>query len=238
MRQQIDLEVTMNLDKYQYQLDDGRKPDDESINSVVALMIPRDSQLCTSQRKKLPSFFFRTYMMDNLVHLGFKNDSSLSYSRETNNARDWCNDVFGQDTLFVPIHIVNSRVILAVIFIQDKRIVIYDRTLSNDTVIKYKTILINYLRKEYHHKEGSKLPHEWTLHDSRPDQAPTYNNDGTLVLCNCYIAILLWQVSVVTLILYIVSCVSYPLCTHIQLSHFSGHCSYTRRFLYYNLYDN
>ena len=57
MRQQINLEVTMKLDKYQYQLADGRKPDDESINSVVALMIPRDSQLCTSQRKKLPSFF-------------------------------------------------------------------------------------------------------------------------------------------------------------------------------------
>ena len=88
MRKKIDLEVTMNLDKYQYQLDDGRKPDDESINSVVALMIPRDSQLCTSQRKKLPSSFFRTYMMDNLVHLGFENDFGLSYSRETNNACD------------------------------------------------------------------------------------------------------------------------------------------------------
>ena len=47
MRQQIDLEVTMNLDKYLYQLDDGRKLDDESTNSVVALMIARESQLCT-----------------------------------------------------------------------------------------------------------------------------------------------------------------------------------------------
>ena len=120
MRKKIDLEVTMNLDKYQYQLDDGRKPDDESINSVVALMIPRDSRLCTSQRNKLPSFFFRTYMMDNLVHLGFENDSGLTYSKKTNNAGDWCNDVFGQDKLFVPIHIVNSRFILAVIYIQEK----------------------------------------------------------------------------------------------------------------------
>ena len=138
----------------------------------------------------------------------------------------------------MPIHIVNSRFILAVIYIQDKRIVIYDRALSNDTVIKYKTILINYLRKEYHQKEGSELPTDWTLHDSRPEQAPIYNNDGTLVFLNCYIAILLRQVSVKTLILYIVSRVSYPLCTHIPLSHFSGHCSYTRRFLYYHLYDS
>ena len=102
MRQQIDLEVRMKLDKYQYQLADGRKPDDECINSVVALMIPRDSRQCASQKNKLPSFFFRTYMMDNLVHLGFKNDSGLTYSKKTKNARDWCNDVFGQDKLFVP----------------------------------------------------------------------------------------------------------------------------------------
>ena len=68
-------------------------------------------------------------MMDNLVHLGFENDSGLSYSRGTNNAHDWCNDVFGYDKLFVPIHNVNSWFILGVIYIQDKRIVIYDREL-------------------------------------------------------------------------------------------------------------
>ena len=57
MRQQIDLKVTMDRDTYQYQLADGRKPDDESINSVVALMITRDSQLCSSGKNKLSSFF-------------------------------------------------------------------------------------------------------------------------------------------------------------------------------------
>ena len=61
MRQQIDLEVTMKLDKYQYQLDDGRKPDDESINSVVALMSTRDSQLCSSGKNKLSSFFLNVF---------------------------------------------------------------------------------------------------------------------------------------------------------------------------------
>ena len=136
--------------------------------------------------------------MDNLVHLGFENDSGLTYSQKTNNAGDWCNDVFGQDKLFVPIHIVNSWFILAVIYIQEKRILFYDRELSNDTIYKYKTILINYLRKEYHLKNGSELPLEWTQNDSQPDQAPTYNNDGTLVFRYCSVELLLRQVSVAT----------------------------------------
>ena len=198
MRQQIDLEVTMKLDKYQYQLADGRKPDDESINSVVALMIPRDSRLCTSQKNKLPSFFFRTYMMDNLVQLGFEDDSGLTYSRKTKHVHDWCNDVFGQDKLFMPIHIVNSRFILAVIYIQEKRILFYDRELSTDIVFKYKTILINYLRKEYWMKTTLELPLEWTLDNSRPDQAITYDNDGTLVFRYYYMELLPRQVSIAT----------------------------------------
>ena len=37
-----------------------------------------------------------------------------------------CNDIFGHDKAFVPIHIVNSRFILAVILIPDRRIVFYD----------------------------------------------------------------------------------------------------------------
>ena len=143
MKQRIDLEVRMKSDKYEYQLADGRQPDDECINSVVALMVPRDSRQCASQKNKLPLFFFRTYFMDNLVHLGFENDSRLTYSTATNNAADWCEDVFGHNKLFVPIHIVNSWFILAVICILEKRIVFHDREPSSDTTNNYKTILIN-----------------------------------------------------------------------------------------------
>ena len=70
----------MDRDKYKNQLADGRKPDDESINSVVVLISTRDSQLCNSGKNKLS--FFRTYFMDNLVYLGFENDSGSSYSQK------------------------------------------------------------------------------------------------------------------------------------------------------------
>ena len=179
MRKQIDLEVTMDRDKYQYQLADGMNSDDESINSVVALMITRDSQLCSSGKYKLPSFFFRTYLMDNLVHLGFENDFELSYSTKTNNTRDWFNDLFGHDKAFVPIHIVNSRFILAVIFIQDRRIVFYDMLQSNDAANRYEAILLCYLKKEYYRKHGEILPNDWLVHVRRTELSPSYTNDGT-----------------------------------------------------------
>ena len=78
MRKQIDLEETIDRDKYQYQLANESKPDEESINSVVVLMSTRDSQLCSSGKNKILTFF-RTYLMDNIVHLGFENDFRLSY---------------------------------------------------------------------------------------------------------------------------------------------------------------
>ena len=56
MRNQIDLEVIMDIDKYLEQLADGRTPDDESINSVIALIRTRDSQLCSRSKNTL-SFF-------------------------------------------------------------------------------------------------------------------------------------------------------------------------------------
>ena len=195
MKQQIDLEVRMKSDKYEYQLADDRQPDeecitDECINSVVALMVPRDSRQCASEKNKLPLFFFRTYFMDNLVHLGFENDSRVTYSKATkyakatNNARKWCKNVFGHEKLFVPIHIVDNRFILAVICILEKRIVFYDTEPSSDTTNYYKTILINYLRKEYHLITGSPLPLEWTQNESQ-SPVPTYNNEGTLFFCYC-----------------------------------------------------
>ena len=182
--------------------------------------------------------------MDNLVHLGFENNSRVTYSKATyntkatNNARLWCKNVFGHEKLFVPIHIVDKRFILAVICILEKRIVFYDKEPSSDTTNYYKTILINYLRKEYHLITGSALPLEWTQNDSQLDQAPTYNNGGTLVFCYCSVELLLQQVCVTTFILYFLSHVSYPLCTYILLPPFSGHCSYTRTIRYHHLYDN
>ena len=179
MKKQIDLEVTMDRDLYQNQLADGRKPDDESINSVVALMSNRDSQLCSSGKYKLPSFFFRTYLMDNLVHLGFENDFELSYSTKTNNTRDWCNDLFGHDKAFVPIHIVNSRFILAVILVPDRRIVFYDMFPSVVTANRYRTILLCYLKKEHFRKYGKTLHNDCSVHARQPELSPLYTNDGT-----------------------------------------------------------
>ena len=179
MRNQIDLEVRMDTDKYQDQLTDGRTPDDESINSVIALIRTRDSQLC-SRSKNRPSHFYRLFFMDNLVHLGFETNSRSTYLRKTENAQKWCKELFHHDKAFVPIHIVNSRFILAVILIQEKRIVIYDMFRSKETAKKYRTILLCYLNNESIHKYSNSLRNDWSVHDRQQEQTtPTYAKDGT-----------------------------------------------------------
>ena len=68
MKRTIELEVKMDRVKVFHQLvprtkpDDEIIPDDESINTIFALMILRESRLPTIERM---SFFFRTYFVDN-----------------------------------------------------------------------------------------------------------------------------------------------------------------------------
>ena len=179
MRNPIDLEVIMDIDKYLEQLADGRTPDDESINSVIALIRTRDSQLCSRSKSKR-SYFFRTYFSDNLVHLGFETNSrSSSYSTNSKNARKWCAELFHHDKAFVPIHIVNSRFILAVILILEKRIVFYDIDHCHVTANKYRTVLLCYLNKESFHKYSRNLHNDWSVHATQQEQTtPTYAMDG------------------------------------------------------------
>ena len=179
MRNQLDLEVTMDSKKFMEQLADGRTPDDESINSFVVLIRTRDSQLC-NQNKIKRSHFYRTFFVDNLVHLGFPTKSSSPYTKTTRNAHKWCEELFCHNKVFVPIHIVNSRFILAVILIPEKRIVIYDMFHCKTTANKYRTILLCYLNKEFVDKHSRNLHKDWSVHATQQEQTtPTYAADGT-----------------------------------------------------------
>ena len=178
MRNQLDLEVTMDSNKFKEQLADGRTPDDESINSFVVLIRTRDSQLC-NQNKIKRSHFYRTLFMDNLVHLGFPTKSRSSYTKKTRNAHEWCEELFRHNKAFVPIHIVNSRFILAVILIPEKRIVIYDMFHCKTTAKKYRTILLCYLNKEFVQKHSRNLHKDWSVHATQQEQTTsTYAMDG------------------------------------------------------------
>ena len=118
--------------------------------------------------------------MDNLVHLGFLTKSRSSYSKKTKNAHKWYEELFYHDKAFVPIHIVNSWFILAVILIPEKRIVIYDMFHCKTTAKKYRTILLCYLNKEFVQKHSRNLHKDWSVHATQQEQTtPTYAADGT-----------------------------------------------------------
>ena len=74
--------------------------------------------------RKDPAFIIlcRTYFIDNLVIKGFESDIVLIYC--TDNVQFWSQDkdLFIYNKIFVPIHIVNSCFILAVIFIQKQNV--------------------------------------------------------------------------------------------------------------------
>ena len=183
LRNQLDLEVTMDSNKFMEQLADGRTPDDESINSFVVLIRTRDSQLC-NQNKIKRSHFYRTFFVDNLVHLGFPTKSRSSYLKQTTNAHKWNKKLFSHDKAFVPIHIVNSRFILAVILIPEKRIVIYDMFHCKKSAKKYRTILLCYLNKEFLHKYSRTLHDDWSVHATQQEQTTsTYAMDGMYNYC-------------------------------------------------------
>ena len=78
---------------------------------------------------------------------GFESDIGFIYK---DNVQFWSQgkDLFIYDKVFVSIHIVNSRFILAVIFIQEKNIQIFDRVQSDDGA-KYQAILFRYIKEDY-----------------------------------------------------------------------------------------
>ena len=83
-----------------------------------------------------------------IVAIGFYTGGASQ--EHTDNVRLWSQDkdLFIYDKVSVPIQIGNSRFILVVIFIQEKRIQIYDRVQSDDAA-KFRAILFCYIKKEY-----------------------------------------------------------------------------------------
>ena len=115
------LELTLDPEQVKDQLKAGVGPDDEVFNYIFALMSKRDSKLRETDLSRRPSFFFRTYFMDNLLANGFDNDIRYKY---VENVWYWSQeqDLFCHKNIFVPIHIVDTHYILAVIFILERRI--------------------------------------------------------------------------------------------------------------------
>ena len=117
---------------------------------------------------------------------GFKSDTGFTYCE---NVRFWSQnkDLFEYNKVFALIHIVNRRFILAVIFICEKRIQIFEKVQS-DTGEKYLIILFRYIKAEYYLKDGNTLPNiaNWNLNPTRP-LLPSYTDNGTFNFCNRYI---------------------------------------------------
>ena len=104
------------------------------------------------------------------IHIFNSNFMEKLYSDEGivyDNVKRWSRfvirgDIFELDKLFIPININNNHWILAVIFIKEKRIQIYDSMLAPGT--RYLSRLFEYLKCEFQEKKNSIGSwHNWQL---------------------------------------------------------------------------
>jgi len=98
-------------------------------------------------------------------------------------------DIFRLDKLLIPINIESLHWFLAVVFMQEKKVVIYDSLPVEDGREDYLTDILQYLKDEHKHKHGLDLPNvdNWTTvpcpkgNAIAPLQGPT--NDCGVFLC-------------------------------------------------------
>ena len=163
-------------------------------------MSKRDSKLRETDLSRRPSFFFRTYFMDNFLANGFDNDIRYKY---VENVWYWSQeqDLFCHKNIFVPIHIVDTYCILEVISIFEKRIQIYDKV-NSDKGHKYLAILFRYIKEEHQFRYGSTLPNQekWIFVHNQP-LLLLHTENGTFNCCYRYLLILVSCVQLLITIL-------------------------------------
>ena len=118
-------------------------------------------------------------------------------------------DIFRLDKLLIPINIESLHRFLAVVFMQEKKVVIYDSLPVEDGRVEYLIDIVEYLKDEHKHEHGLDLPNveNWTTvpcpkgNAIAPLQGPTNDCDVfaclfmDLILLNCP-AMLLSQESI------------------------------------------
>lgn len=86
-------------------------------------------------------------------------------------------DIFSLDKIFFPINCHGSHWILAVVFMQEKKIQMYDS--FHGSHMKYLEHLLEYLKDEHtDKKKGEPLPNDddWELIETNIDETPRQHN--------------------------------------------------------------
>ena len=178
-------------------LQPGMWLNDEIVHYFYLMLAKRDAELCsttntdpeTTTTEKLRSHFFKSFFITKLLNEGSAtNDGEYEYR----NVKSWSQkvpgeDIFALDKIFVPINIGNMHWISAVIFMQKKRIEMFDSLGSNGK--RYLEVLFQYLQDEHLDKKNTCLPdlEKWKLVQTQPE-TPRQNNGYDCGIFACFFA--------------------------------------------------
>jgi sentrin-specific protease 1 len=170
-------------------LQPGQWVGDEVIHYFYHMLSKRDKEMCDNDPSRRPSHFFKSFFMTKLLNEGH---ASKDGQYEYNNVKRWSKkvpgkDLFGLNKIFFPINMGNAHWIAACIFMEKKRIEIFDSMGGSGRV--YLDALFQYLKDEHMSKNGSPLPHQdqWELVPTQRD-TPRQRNGYDCGVFTCMFA--------------------------------------------------
>mmetsp|Transcript_22688 Transcript_22688/g.53712 ORF Transcript_22688/g.53712 Transcript_22688/m.53712 type:complete len:673 (-) Transcript_22688:1562-3580(-) len=170
-------------------LQPGQWVGDEVIHYFYLMLSKRDKEMCEKDPSRKPSHFFKSFFMTKLLNEGHATkDGQYEYS----NVKRWSKkvpgkDLFGLNKILFPINMGNAHWIAACIFMEKKRIEIFDSMGGSGRV--YLDALFQYIKDEHKAKKGSPLPDEdqWELVPTQRD-TPRQRNGYDCGVFTCMFA--------------------------------------------------
>ena len=164
-------------------LQPGQWLGDEVISYFYSMLAKRDEDLCQKDKSRKRSHFFKSFFITKLLNEGH-NDPTMKGQYEYKNVKGFSKRVPGKDIsdldkLFFPINKSNNHWLCVVVFMNEKKIQVYDSMRSNGQL--YLDSIFRYLQDENKkkHRAPPKLE-EWKLIDCTED-TPQQNNGKCLI---------------------------------------------------------
>lgn len=136
----------------------GQWLNDEVIHYFLIMLGKRDEELCAQDSSRLRCHFFKSFFMTKILNEGHANPN-VDGTYEYRNVKRWSKkvpgkDIFNLDKIIFPINQGNAHWICGVVFMQEKRIQMYD-SLGGDGRM-YLEAIFRYIQDE--HKDKKKEP--------------------------------------------------------------------------------
>mmetsp|Transcript_23082 Transcript_23082/g.63998 ORF Transcript_23082/g.63998 Transcript_23082/m.63998 type:complete len:588 (+) Transcript_23082:59-1822(+) len=143
----------------------GSWVNDEIIHYFYLMLAKRDEEMCMNDPSRKRSHFFKSFFITKLLNEG---NASCDGKYEYRNVKRWSKkvpgkDIFQLDKILFPINMGNMHWICAAIFMNKKRIEVFDSMGAGGN--RYLDALFNYIQDEHLDKKKSSLPdkEKWEL---------------------------------------------------------------------------